>query len=369
VSRPRKKDRHLPRRVYQSHGAFYFVDANGAWHKLCRIEDGEAALYDALAKIKAAPSGNSMPAAIATFKLSYLPSLAVSTRVEHGRMLDMISHDFKDYTVPQVEAPDIDRFLSNHYDADPEKGTPERRSMKRHAKARLSTFFRWCVRKGLRKTNPCREVWIDKSPPHKSKWTNATFYAIRDRLSPMLQCYLDMSFLIYQRTTEVRRLRLSQVREHECLIHFFPTKTAKSSGKDIDIPLTPDIAAVIARARSLAKVKAGPGGDAFVIQTTKGAPYTASGVRGAILLAAEQAGLAPPRKPGQKKPSAGGFTAKDLRAYAASTAKRQGYTLEQLKAGLAHTSITTTEGYVQQHTTPVSEVALRLPERPKRGEF
>ena len=80
--------------------------------------------------------------------------------------------------------------------------------------------------------------------------------------------------------------------------------------------------------------------DAFVIQTTKGAPYTASGVRGAILLAAEQAGLAPPRNPGQKKPSAAGFTAKDLRAYAASTAKRQGYTLEQLKAGLAHTSIT-----------------------------
>lgn len=55
-----------------------------------------------------------------------------------------------------------------------------------------------------------------------------------------------------------------------------------------------------------------------------------------------------------------GLTAKDLRAYAASCAKAQRYTLEQLKAGLAHTTITTTEGYVQQHTTTVSEVTLTL---------
>jgi hypothetical protein len=59
-----------------------------------------------------------------------------------------------------------------------------------------------------------------------------------------------------------------------------------------------------------------------------------------------------------------GLTAKDLRAYSASCAKAQGYTLEQLKAGLAHTTITTTEGYVQQHTTPVSEVTRSLPPRP-----
>jgi integrase len=270
------------------------------------------------------------------------------------------------------------------------RGSTSNPRMKRHAKARLSTFFRWCIEEGLRDDNPCRDVWLPEPQDHKSKWTDARYHAVRDAMVPrdeatwhrkdgdmhadvraglMLQCYLDLSFLLYQRTTDVRLLRDSQVRERERLIHFFPTKTAKSSGKDIDIPLTAETAAVIARARSLAKVKPGPGGDAFVIQTTKGAPYTASGVRGAILLAAEQAGLAPPRNPGQKKPSAAGFTAKDLRAYAASTAKRQGYTLEQLKAGLAHTSITTTEGYVQQHTTPISEVALRLLERPKRGAF
>jgi integrase len=99
---------------------------------------------------------------------------------------------------------------------------------------------------------------------------------------------------------------------------------------------------VLARARSLAKIKPRPGGDAFVIQTRSGGPYTAFGIRSAIDRAAIRAGYAAANGPRS------GLTAKDLRAYAASCAKAQGYTLEQLKAGLAHTTITTTEGYVQQ---------------------
>jgi hypothetical protein len=56
------------------------------------------------------------------------------------------------------------------------------------------------------------------------------------------------------------------------------------------------------------------------------------------------------------------------RSFAASCAKAQGYSLEQLKAGLAHTTITTTEGYVQRHTTPVSEIVLTLPPRRQRSK-
>ena len=148
------------------------------------------------------------------------------------------------------------------------------------------------------------------------------------------------------------------------LIHFEPSKTAKTSGKDVDIPITPEVAAVLARARKLAKIDPTLGGNAYIIQTSSGTPYTASGIRGAIGFAAERAGLAPPRHAGQRKPRASGFTAKDLRAYASSSANQQGYSFEKLKTALAHARIATTEGYVQQHTTPVSEVVMRLPNRP-----
>lgn len=54
---------------------------------------------------------------------------------------------------------------------------------------------------------------------------------------------------------------------------------------------------------------------------------------------------------------------KSLLPFASTAAKKQGHTLEQIKVGRAHTSITTTEGYIQHHDTPVSEVMLILPPR------
>jgi len=387
MSRPRsKRYRHLPAHVRLNDGSYYFVDRQEKWHRLCRESAGAAAMYEALVKFKAVASGGSMPAAIAAFRRDYIEGegLALTTKIEYNRVFDVIAQDFVEFTVPQVKAPHIDAFLTNHFSAG--AGKRARPAMKRHAKARLSTFFRWCVRKGLRDDNPCAAVWVKNPPKHKSKWTDETFHKIRDALLPtqdqskwyrangelradvrsglVLQCYLDLSFLLYQRATDVRLLRQSQIKEHAGLIHFEPSKTAKTSGKDVDIPITREVAAVLARARKLAKIDPTLGGDAYIIQTSSGRPYTASGIRGAIGFAAERAGLAPPRHAGQQKPRASGFTAKDLRAYASSSANQQGYSFEKLKTALAHARIATTEGYVQQHTTPVSEVVMRLPNRP-----
>jgi len=240
------------------------VDHAGDWHKLSRIEEGEAAMYDALARVKdAADNPDAIPEAIAAFKLEYLPTLAVTTRVEHGRMLDKIAHDFHGARVPDVRPKDVSRFLKQNFGSS--------LSMKRHAKARLSTFFRWCVEEGLRDDNPCAEVWLPEPQDHKSKWTDAAYYAVRDAMVPKdettwrradgelradvraglaLKCYLDLSFLLYQRTTDVRLLRESQIREAEKLIHFEPTKTKRSSGAAVDIPITSEIASVLARPRT-----------------------------------------------------------------------------------------------------------------------
>jgi hypothetical protein len=80
------------------------------------------------------------------------------------------------------------------------------------------------------------------------------------QLSFGLKVEIEWSFLLYQRTTEIRRLRYSQILERQRLIHFEPTKTAKSSGAEIDIPITVPLEVVLARARSLAKIKPAPAG-------------------------------------------------------------------------------------------------------------
>jgi len=90
----------------------------------------------------------------------------------------------------------------------------------------------------------------------------------------------------------------------------------------------------------------------YVIHTHDGTPFTRSGIYSAYMRA--DAAL-------HEKPI--GLNPKTLRPYAATAAKLQGFSSEDIQTGLAHVSIRTTEGYIQQHEVPVSPVVLRLPER------
>ena len=344
MARPRKHDKGLPAYVRIRHGSYQYKGK-----KLCRVEDGEAAMYQALAKTKALPAIDKIPAAVAKFKLEYLPRLAPSTRKEHARLLDIFAADFSEFRVDQVEAPAIKRSIKNLF--------AEKLTAAKHYKARVSTFFRWCISDaGLIKVNPCSAVWLEKPISRKTPWTVELFWKVRDKLEPMHQCYHDLSFLLYQRTTDVRGLRRAQVRDG--VIHFAPSKTLKSSGKEVDIPITRAIQVVLDRAAELSKEIAKKRGviGPFVIHTRQGASYTRSGIHSAYRRADEELHGTPI-----------GLNPKALRPFAATMAKKQGYRLDQLQVGLAHTSQRTTEGYVQQHEVPVSEVALDLPQKPKNS--
>ena len=339
MARPRKRDRGLPAYVRIKSGSYYYRD-----QKLCRVSDGETAMYDALAKRKALTSLHDIPAAVAQFKLEYLPSLADSSRAEHGRLLDVFAQEFSEFRVDQPTAVDVKRSIRNLY--------PDAPSAARAYKSRMSTFFNWAVTEaGLRADNPCREVRLKKAVRKRMKWTWPLFYAVRDQLDGMLQCYHDLSFLVYQRTTDIRLLERNQVDREAGVIRFLPSKTEGSSGLGVDVPITPEIADVLDRAAALSR-------DMrvvcrYVIHTSGGTAYTRSGIYSAYLRA-------------DKALHGGdhiGLNPKALRPFAATEAKRQGYDLEDLKTGLAHTATGTTEGYVRQHSTPVSPVRLRFPER------
>lgn len=343
MGRPRKHDKGLPAYVRIRFGSYLYKDK-----KLCRVDEGEAAMYEALAKEKALPGIERVPAAVAKFKLEYLPRLAPSTRKEHARLLDIFAADFTDFRVDQVDSPAIKRSIKNLY--------PSKLTAAKHYKARVSTFFRWCIADaGLIKINPCNAVWLDKAISKKTPWTTKLFWEVRDKLEPMHQCYHDLSFLLYQRTTDVRRLRREQIRDG--VIHFVPSKTLKSSGKEVDIPITPAIQSVLDRAAELSREIAKKRGviGPYVIHTRQGSAYTRSGIYSAYRRADEELHGIPT-----------GLNPKALRPFAVTMAKKRGYSLDQLQIGLAHTSQATTQGYVQQHEVPVSEVALELPERPKK---
>jgi integrase len=162
----------------------------------------------------------------------------------------------------------------------------------------------------------------------------------------MAQCYMDLCFLLYQRTTDIRLLRWSMIGEEG--IPFTPTKTEDSSGVRTLIPMNAEIRAVLERARKAGTVKS----FGYVIHTKDGSAYTANGIRSVFKRAQRRAGLK-------------GYTLKDIRPMAATMAAQAGATLEQLRVALGHTSIKTTETYMKARDIPVSQVSVSLPTRVK----
>lgn len=159
----------------------------------------------------------------------------------------------------------------------------------------------------------------------------------------MAACFMDLLFLFYQRGTEIRLLRWSDIDEKTMTITFTPTKTEETSNGMVTIQIGEDAKLVLDKARSLSTIRS-----EYVIHNNIGDAYTASGIRSLFKRACKRAGIS-------------GVTLKDIRPMAATEAKRQGYNNAQIQIGLVHSKQDTTEGYIRDRDVPISDVVLKLP--------
>ncbi|MER2518588.1 MAG: tyrosine-type recombinase/integrase [Candidatus Accumulibacter phosphatis] len=257
--------------------------------------------------------------------------------------LGVVERAFADFDLAQVTPADVATFL-DQWDG--------RRSAQAY-RGHLSKFFAWSCRKGLLNANPAREVTVTTPKKRDVYMTDEQYKAIRDalligddgrptRTGVMVQCYMDLLYLLYQRGTEIRLLKWADVRDDGIL--FKPAKTEHSSGAKVLVPIGDDVRSVLSRVRQAGKMRS-----LYVIHSEHGQPYTAHGIGSAFDKARSRAGLK-------------GLTLSDLRSKAATDAKRLGHTDEQIKVALAHTDQATTRGYLRGRETPVSEVVMRLPD-------
>lgn len=107
---------------------------------------------------------------------------------------------------------------------------------------------------------------------------------------PMMQCFIDLCYLTFQRSTDIRLLTWNQVDRTAGVIHFEPSKTADSSGVSVDIAITPEIATVLERVRELdgGTIRTGK---MRVIHQKNGKAYGVTGLRSAWNRACERARL------------------------------------------------------------------------------
>ncbi len=258
-------------------------------------------------------------------------------------VLAVVEDAFSDFDVSQVRPFDIGQFLEQW----------EGRRSAQTYRAHLSKFFEWCCHKrGLIDVNPARQISVPSPPKRKVYITDDQYRAIRDalligndgkptRTGAMVRCYMDLLYLFYQRGTDVRLLRWDQIKPEGIL--FTPTKTERSCGTKVQVPIGEDARAVLAQLKNIRKMRS-----VYIIHTEHGQPYTSNGIGSLFDRACQRAGIS-------------GVTLKDIRAKAATDAKSQGYSQDQIQIGLAHTDGGTTRDYIRSREVPVSELILRLP--------
>ena len=178
-----------------------------------------------------------------------------------------------------------------------------------------------------------------------SKERKGTGLSIPTASGPMFACIIDMSYLLWARGIDIRMLKESQIKDG--LIRIKPSKTQKTSGKAVDIVVTPAIAEVIARARGL-KTKYGRISQ-FVLPTQKGGAYTRTGLSSIWDRAKERIGMKDD------------VVFRAIRALAATDAVRRGENRSDIQKRLVHTSGKTTDIYIKEVIADVSEIPMALP--------
>ena len=382
MNRSRKTGKGLPRRVYIRDNSYWFVPAEPIvdpkskqvrkWIKLARVADGEAAMHLALAGLLThAVDNESMAYACAEFKKHKLKRYSDETQATYGRYLDTMAEAFADFSARQVTTKSWSQFLRQNFSDRPNT------AQKYTALARK--LFKYIISElGLREDNPIDQIELDDYeterrlilPTHEqvqairqagmmSKVRSDTGKALPTASGPMFACLVDAAYLLWARAVDVRTLKESQIEgEVGGHIRLKPSKTAKTSGKSVDILITPAIWDVIQRARAIKreyKVHGKPLITGYLSPTRKGTAYGKSGLFSMWDRARDRLGI------NKDSPAEERIQFRDLRALGATDAARTKLPMEQIQARLAHTSPQTSEIYIKEVIAQVSEIDLPLP--------
>lgn len=378
MNRARKTGKGLPKRVYAKNGAWHFYSATPIrdpktgelrkWHLLARFEEGQDAIYAPLAKLLGDKKNEhgTMPHVCGEFKAHKLKRFSEEVQKQYRAYLNVIGNDFEDFHFAQVTTKDWADFLRNNF-------AGKANTAQKYTALGRKLFKYGISELGLRQDNPIDQIDLsdyetrrrEQLPTHEqvariraagmmSKERKDTGKALPNPSGPMFACIIDMTYLIWQRAIDIRMLKESQIEgEIGGHIRFKPSKTMKSSGKTVDILITPQIWQVIQRARAIKKeykiAKKHELISPYLFPSHKGDAYKKSGLDSLWQRAKERAKIIDD------------VQFKDLRALGATDAARAKVDRKEIQKRLAHTSGDTTEIYIKESVPEQSEIDLKLP--------
>jgi integrase len=262
MARPRKSNRHLPKYVYEHHGAWWFRPPNGGPSRICEVGDYRA-LYAFMAD-KLDPVRNdeltTLHACFQRYEREVLPTLADLTQKSYRIALRVLDETFGDRHPDDLQPRDIGRFL------DVSTGRVHRnRQVAVLSAVYTKAVGRWYVAE----RNPCIGVERNQTRKRDRYVTDAEFAIVYQAMPPRVRIAMDLALLTGQRQGDLLGLTWDQVTPEG--IAFRQGKT----GKRLLVGMSPALEEVLDRAKQM--VPQLP--RLYVIKTAKGRAYSGEGFR------------------------------------------------------------------------------------------
>jgi len=229
--RPRKQDRHLPRSVYQSHGAYYYVH-KGKWTPLGRDLGVALAEYG---RIISAPKGG-MAELIEQAFPCITRKVAASTARQYRNAANALSKMLAEFSPEQVRTRDMAKI---------KRGLADTPNWANSIISVARLVFSWAVDEQLIDSNPCHDIKRLEEKQRERLPSVEEFAAIYAHADQRLQVIMDLLRLTGQRVNDVLRIHITDLADEG--IYFRQRKT----GARLIVEWTPELRTVVARAKAL----------------------------------------------------------------------------------------------------------------------
>lgn len=254
VGRQRKHNKHLPRRVYQRRGKYYFAHADGRWLPL---GDDYGTALRAYAEIVGEQPIGTLSVLFDRYAREIIPGKAPRTQKDQLAQLELLRIAFGHLKPLEL----MPRLVIRYRNARGQKS-------KTQANQELSLLSHICttaVEWEVMESNPCRDVKKFKLAPRDHYVADNDFRIMRTIAGPKLRVLMDLIVQTGQREGDILGLRWDQ--KERAGIRFEQGKT----GKVLIVQWTKALRKTWAQAMQLE-----PRGD-YLVMTEDGTPYTTDG--------------------------------------------------------------------------------------------
>ena len=203
MGRPRKHNRHLPRRMQLRRGAYYYLAA-GEWLPLGR-DYGEALRLWAEYEGVKTPKGNTVADALAYYIAAKRPDLSPKTIEGYTNSQKALLAEFGNIKLESLRPEQVTHYMRHH----------RSKVSANRDKALLSAAYNWVNGEGWLKTinyNPAR-VRRNPEKPRRRYVTDAELAALLAHAPPRLATMIELAYITGIRKGDLLRLRLADARE------------------------------------------------------------------------------------------------------------------------------------------------------------